>query len=69
MAINPFVWFVLTLLVTASNIILSLIVYLFLSTQKKLHKNLKLLKEIALFYAIGMILALILSVGLLLSIT
>lgn len=65
MTINPFVWFVLTLLVALSNIILSVIVYSFLSVQKKLNKELKLLKEIALLYAIGMIIALIGALGLL----
>ena len=59
MAINPFVWFVVTLLVALSNIILSVIVYSFLSVQKKLTKELKVLKEISLFYAIGMIVALV----------
>ena len=56
--INSFVWFVLTLLVALSNIILSVLVYSFLSTQKKLNKELNMLKEIALFYAVGMIIAL-----------
>ena len=59
MAINPFVWFVITLLVALSNIILSVIVYSFLSIQKKLTKELKVLKDISLFYAIGMIVALV----------
>ena len=56
--INSFVWFVLTLLVALSNIILSVLVYSFLSTQKKLNKELNMLKEIALFYAVGMVIAL-----------
>lgn len=59
MTVNPFVWFVITLLVALSNIILSVIVYSFLSVQKKLTKELKLLKDVALFYAIGMIIAMV----------
>lgn len=65
MPLNPFVWFVLTLLVALSNIILSTMVYSFLSTQKKLHKDLQMLKQIALLYAIGMTIALIASLTLL----
>jgi len=56
--INPFVWFVLTLLVALSNIILSTIVYTYLSAQKKLNKDLMKLKQIALLYAAGMTIAL-----------
>jgi len=56
--INPFVWFVLTLLVALSNIIFSVVVYTYLSLHKKLHKDLKVLKEIALLYAVGMTIAL-----------
>jgi len=52
--INPFVWFVLTLLVALSNIILSTLVYTYLSVQKNLNKELRKLKQIALFYAAGM---------------
>lgn len=65
MAINPFVWFVLTLLVALSNIILSTIVYSFLSTQKKLNKDLQMLKHVALLYAVGMTIALIAALALL----
>jgi hypothetical protein len=64
-SISPFVWFVLTLLVALSNIILSVLVYSFLSAQKKLHKDLKLLKEIALLYSVGMTIALVVALGLL----
>ena len=56
--INPFVWFVLTLLVALRNIILSTLVYTYLSVQKNLNKDLKKLKQIALFYAAGMTIAL-----------
>lgn len=63
--INPFVWFVLTLLVALSNIIFSVIAYTWLSLHKKLHKDLKLLKEIALLYSIGMTVALVIALGLL----
>lgn len=56
--ISPFVWFVLTLLVALSNIIFSVVVYTYLSLHKKLHKDLKVLKEIALLYAVGMTIAL-----------
>lgn len=63
--INPFVWFVLTLLVALSNIIFSVVVYTYLSLHKKLHKDLKVLKEIALLYAIGMTIALVGALGLL----
>lgn len=58
-AINPFVWFVLTLLVALSNIIFSVIVYTYLSLHKKLHKELRILREIALLYAVGMTIALV----------
>ncbi len=64
-AVSPFVWFVLTLLVALSNIIFSLIIYSYLSVHKKLHKDLKLLKEIALLYAVGMTVALVSALGLL----
>ncbi|KHO48165.1 MAG: hypothetical protein QT00_C0001G0178 [archaeon GW2011_AR5] len=63
--INPFVWFVLTLLVALSNIIFSVVVYTYLSLHKKLHKDLKVLKEIALLYAVGMTIALVGALGLL----
>lgn len=63
--INPFVWFVLTLLVALSNIIFSIVVYMYLSFHKKLNKELKILKQIALLYAIGMTVALIGAVSLL----
>ncbi|MBS3051484.1 MAG: hypothetical protein J4400_05035 [Candidatus Aenigmarchaeota archaeon] len=63
--INPFVWFVLTLLVALSNIIFSVVVYTYLSLHKKLHKDLKVLKEIALLYAVGMTIALAGALGLL----
>lgn len=65
MTINPFVWFVLTLLVALSNIILSVMVYSFLSVQKKLNKELKTLKQIAMLYAIGMTLAIAVSLAML----
>lgn len=57
--INPFVWFTLTLLVALSNIILSVIVYSFLSVQKKLDRSLVKLKQIALLYAVGMTIAIV----------
>ena len=63
--INPFVWFVLTLLVALSNIVLSVIVYSFLSMQKKLNKDLTMLKHIALLYSVGMTLALAASLAVL----
>ena len=65
MPLNPFVWFVLTLLVALSNIILSTMVYSFLSVHKKLHKDLQMLKQIALLYAVGMTIALVASLSLL----
>ena len=58
-------WFVLTLLVALSNIIFSVVVYTYLSLHKKLHKDLKVLKEIALLYAVGMTIALVGALGLL----
>lgn len=68
MPINPFVWFVLALLVALSNIIFSTMVYSFLSAQKKLNKDLQMLKQIALLYTVGMTIALIAALALLSSV-
>lgn len=51
-----------TIIVTFSNVILSSYIYIYLSTQKKLSKKMLVLKEITMYYSIGMMVALIASI-------
>ncbi len=58
MATLSFALFVFTLLVAVSNILLAIIVYYTLYLEKKLTKGTRVLKELSMYYAIGMIFAL-----------
>jgi len=59
-----FVWFVITLIVTLSNILLSVFIYYELQMLRSKNKRVKELKEICMYYATGMMIALILTVAL-----
>ncbi len=67
MATLSFALFVLTLLVAVSNILLAIIVYYTLYLEKKLTKGTHVLKELSMYYAIGMVFAVVASVYLFLS--
>lgn len=59
-----FVWFVITLIVTVSNILLSVFMYYELQLMRLKNKKARELQEICLYYAVGMMLALILTISL-----
>lgn len=61
-----FLWFVWALLVALGSLILSLIMYYFLKSEKKLSKRLIILKDIALYYSIGLAFAIGFATALLL---
>ena len=57
-----FALFVLTLLVAVSNILLAIIVYYTLYLEKKLTKGTHVLKELSMYYAVGMFFAVVASI-------
>lgn len=59
-----FIWFVITLMVTLSNILLSVFLYYELQMLKSKNKRMKELKDICMYYATGMMIALILAIAL-----
>ncbi|MBI4170999.1 MAG: hypothetical protein HY514_04840 [Candidatus Aenigmarchaeota archaeon] len=59
-----FVWFVITLIVTLSNILLSVFIYYELQLLRSKNKRVKELKEVCMYYATGMMIALILTLAL-----
>ena len=61
MATLSFALFVFALVVAVSNVLLAIIVYYTLYLEKKLTKGTKVLKELSLYYAIGMIFAVVAS--------
>lgn len=65
--VSSFAWFVWALVVTISNIVFSIVVFYFLSSQKKLSRHLNALKYMSLYYAVGMMASVILASVLLLS--
>ncbi|GEM_PF-4156949 len=64
-----FVWFLITLIVAISNIILSVFIYFELQRLKIKNKKVHSLKEICFYYASGMMIAMILSIGLFIATT
>jgi len=64
-----FVWFLITLIVAVSNILLSVFVYFELQRLKIKNKKVHALKELCFYYASGMMIALILSIGLFIATT
>ena len=62
MAATNFAWFVITLIVTMSNIILSVFIYYELQLLRSKNKRVRELKEVCLYYASGMMIALILTI-------
>ncbi len=65
--VSSFAWFVWSLIVTISNVVFSIVVFYFLSSQKKLSRHLNVLKYMSLYYAVGMMASVILASVLLLS--
>ncbi len=62
MVATNFAWFVITLIVTMSNIILSIFMYYELQLLRSKNKRVRELKEVCLYYASGMMIALILTI-------
>ena len=65
--VSSFAWFVWALIVTLSNIVLGIVVFYFLHSQKKLNKHLQMLKYLCAYYSVGMMASVILASVLLLS--
>jgi hypothetical protein len=62
MALNPFLWFLITLLVSMSNVIVSTIIYYYLQMHKRLSRNLATVRDITFFYSVGMMFVIIFSI-------
>ncbi len=60
--ILEFIWFIWALTITISAIVLAIIVYTFLDSHKKLSTTMSRLRDIAFYYAIGMMFSIIWSV-------
>lgn len=63
MVLATFGWFLLTLLVSFSNVVVSVIIYWYLQGHKRLPPKMMLARDIAFFYSIGMMFVIIFSVG------
>ncbi len=64
-----FLWFLITLIVTMSNIILTVFIYYELQLLRIKNKRVRAIKEICLYYASGMMIAVILSIALFIATT
>lgn len=64
---SGFMWFVWALIVTMGNILLSVVVFYFLHSQKKLNRHLSALKYVSLYYAIGMAISVFFALALMAS--
>lgn len=62
--VDNFLWFVITLIVTMSNIILSIFIYYELQLLRSRNRRVRELKEVCLYYATGMMIALVLTIAL-----
>ena len=63
MALPAFGWFLITILVSLSNVVMSVVIYWYLEGHRNLGPRMLLARDIAFFYSIGMMFVIIFSVG------
>lgn len=63
--LSGYVWFVWALLVTVSNIVLSFVVFYVLQSHRKLNRHLKMLRDVSVYYALGMFVSILFAIILL----
>ncbi|MCX6816175.1 MAG: hypothetical protein NT120_04975 [Candidatus Aenigmarchaeota archaeon] len=60
---SNYVWFLIAIMVTLSNVLVSFVAYYYLQSQKKLSKGLVKARDLTFYYSVGMMFILIFSIG------
>jgi hypothetical protein len=57
---GDYIWFLITIMVTLSNVLVSFVAYYYLQTQKK--RSVEKVRDLAFYYSVGMMFVLISSI-------